>query len=60
MRGDKAISYDVFADGWLQHGKAWGRPVALLVLPDGSVLLSDDRAGAVYRITYSSPIARSD
>ena len=60
VRGDKAIAYDVFAAGWLQHGKAWGRPVALLVLPDGSVLLSDDRAGAVYRITYSSQATRAD
>jgi glucose/arabinose dehydrogenase len=54
VEGDKAVSYEVFAAGWLQHGKAWGRPVALLVLPDGSLLLSDDRAGAVYRITYSA------
>jgi len=55
VEGDKATSYDVFARGWLQNGRAWGRPVALLVLPDGSLLVSDDRAGAVYRITYSTP-----
>lgn len=43
-------SYEVFADGWLQGERAWGRPVDLLELPDGSLLVSDDHAGAVYRI----------
>jgi hypothetical protein len=33
-------------------GKAWGRPVDVLILKDGSLLVSDDRAGAIYRITY--------
>ncbi|MFN8420198.1 MAG: PQQ-dependent sugar dehydrogenase [Anaerolineae bacterium] len=50
--GGKAISYQPFAEGWLQGGNAWGRPVDLQVLPDGSLLLSDDRAGAIYRISY--------
>ena len=44
--------YETFADGWLQNGKAWGRPVSLLQLPDGSLLLSDDFANCIYRITY--------
>ncbi|MBN1594505.1 sorbosone dehydrogenase family protein [candidate division FCPU426 bacterium] len=44
--------YEVFASGWLQGEKAWGRPVDVLVMPDGSLLVSDDEAGAVYRITY--------
>jgi glucose/arabinose dehydrogenase len=44
----------VFAEGWLQDGRAWGRPVDLLVLPDGSLLVSDDRGGAIYRITYAA------
>jgi glucose/arabinose dehydrogenase len=52
LDGDRSVGYDVFADGWLQGGEAWGRPVALLQLPDGSLLLSDDRAGVIYRITY--------
>jgi len=43
---------EVFAEGWLQGDKAWGRPVDLLVMPDGSMLLSDDMAGVIYRITY--------
>lgn len=42
----------IFADGWLQRGQKWGRPVDVKELPDGSLLVSDDHAGAVYRITY--------
>jgi glucose/arabinose dehydrogenase len=48
----RAASYEVFAEGWLRDGRAWGRPVDLLVMPDGALLLSDDHAGAIYRITY--------
>ena len=53
VRGDRAISRDVFAFGWLQGESAWGRPVDLLVAPDGALLVSDDRAGVIYRIAYS-------
>jgi glucose/arabinose dehydrogenase len=49
----KAISYEVFADGWLQGDKAWGRPVDLEHLPDGSLLVSDDYANVIYRISYT-------
>lgn len=45
-------SYEVFAEGWLQGTQPWGRPVDLEVLPDGSLLVSDDFAGVIYRITY--------
>jgi glucose/arabinose dehydrogenase len=48
----KALSYEVFADGWLQGEKAWGRPVDLEHMPDGSLLVSDDYANAIYRISY--------
>lgn len=49
-----ATSYETFAEGWLneEEQEAWGRPVALLQLPDGSLLVSDDHAGVVYRISY--------
>jgi glucose/arabinose dehydrogenase len=47
--------YEPFATGFLDGSKAWGRPVDLLLLPDGSLLLSDDTAGAIYRITYEAP-----
>ena len=43
----------IFASGWLQNGEAWGRPVDVEVLPDGSLLVSDDKAGVIYRITYN-------
>jgi glucose/arabinose dehydrogenase len=50
--GKTPLSYEVFAEGWLQNGAAWGRPVDIEQLPDGSILVSDDYAGAIYRIQY--------
>jgi len=44
--------HGTFADGWLQNGKAWGRPVDVLVDADGSLLVSDDLNGVIYRISY--------
>jgi len=43
-----------FATGWLQEGgrAAPGRPAGLTVAPDGSLMVSDDKAGLVYRISY--------
>ncbi|MDQ3017756.1 MAG: PQQ-dependent sugar dehydrogenase, partial [Bacteroidota bacterium] len=52
LDGNKAISYEPFAEGWLQGGEAWGRPVDIELLSDGSMLVSDDMAGVVYRISY--------
>lgn len=52
LRGGRPSGYEVFAEGWLQGGKAWGRPVDLEVMPDGALLVSDDHAGAIYRISY--------
>jgi glucose/arabinose dehydrogenase len=49
---DRTVRYTVFAEGWLQGSVAWGRPVDLLQLRDGSLLVSDDHAGVLYRITY--------
>lgn len=43
---------EVFASGWLQGQDNWGRPNDVLQLPDGSLLIADDQAGAIYRITY--------
>lgn len=46
-------SYEPFIEGWLQpEEQVWGRPVALLPMPDGSLLISDDFADAIYRVTY--------
>ncbi|HUM46609.1 MAG TPA: sorbosone dehydrogenase family protein [Chitinophagales bacterium] len=53
LDGERALSYEVFAEGWLKDGKAWGRPVDVLELKDGSLLISDDFANAVYRVTYT-------
>lgn len=53
LDGDQAIRYEVFASGWLQGEQAWGRPVDVQVMPDGALLVSDDEAGVVYRISYS-------
>lgn len=50
----KAQNYHVFAEGWLQGQNEWGRPVDLLVMPDGSMLVSDDKASVIYRIRYRS------
>ncbi len=50
VENGQASDYSVFADGWLQGRRAWGRPVDLLQLPDGSLLVSDDAADVVYRI----------
>jgi len=55
IQGNKAENYQVFAEGWLsKSGDAWGRPVDILELKDGSILVSDDKAGAIYRISYQS------
>jgi len=50
IENGRAKSYEPFATGWLVGGRAWGRPVDVLVHADGSLLVSDDRAGAIYRI----------
>lgn len=49
----EVTSYEVFAEGWLaDDGTVHGRPVDVLVMADGSLLVSDDRAGMIYRISY--------
>ena len=52
--GGKAVAAEPFVQGWLQGEKVLGRPVDLLVMPDGSMLVSDDKNGAIYRITHAS------
>ncbi len=53
LEGSKVVKYEPFAEGWLQNGRAWGRPADVLTMPDGSLLVSDDQAGVIYRITYT-------
>jgi glucose/arabinose dehydrogenase len=52
--GTKGTSYEPFITGWLDETKdsVWGRPVDLLQMPDGSMLISDDFANCIYRVTY--------
>ena len=52
LQDGQPVAYEVFAEGWLQGQSVSGRPVDLLVLGDGSMLVSDDHAGKVYRIFY--------
>ncbi len=49
---DQIADYRTFAEGWLQGQQEWGRPADLLVLPDGSMLVADDKADVIYRISY--------
>ena len=55
FNNNQVVGHEVFASGWLNDAtqKVWGRPVDILVLNDGSMLISDDQAGVIYRVTYS-------
>jgi len=59
VEGGRVLKHEVFAEGWLQGESAWGRPVDLEVMPDGSLLVSDDYAGVIYRIAYRGPAPTS-
>ncbi len=51
----KITSSVPFADGWLKgDGSVSGRPVDVQQMPDGSLLVSDDYSGVIYRITYKN------
>lgn len=54
VRNNRSEGMETFATGWLDDAaqKAWGRPVDVLVLEDGSMLVSDDTANVIYRISY--------
>jgi len=52
LNGNNAVSYETFADGWLNGDNVSGRPVDIELLPDGSMLVSDDYADCIYRISY--------
>ncbi|HWT29049.1 MAG TPA: PQQ-dependent sugar dehydrogenase [Methylophilaceae bacterium] len=52
FEGDQPVAVTDFMTGWLSQSGAWGRPVDVVVGPDGALYVSDDRAGLVYRVTY--------
>jgi glucose/arabinose dehydrogenase len=59
LDGDKVIGYEPFLTGWLKaDGKVTGRPVDLQWAQDGSLLVSDDQEGAIYRISYKPVTAK--
>jgi glucose/arabinose dehydrogenase len=53
MKSGEVGKTEAFVEGWLQGADAWGRPVDVEIYKDGSLLVSDDKAGVVYRIGYS-------
>jgi glucose/arabinose dehydrogenase len=60
FEGDLPVAVEPFIEGWLdRRGGFFGRPVDLEELPDGSLLVSDDFAGVIYRITYRPPLGES-
>jgi len=54
LKDNKAISYEPFMEGFLQGDEVLGRPVDILVAPDGALLISDDKRGLIYRISYAA------
>jgi len=58
LEGNSPKEHTLFASGWLQQEGYWGRPTDLLQMPDGSLLVSDDHAGVIYRITYNAEQSR--
>ena len=49
---NKVVKSEPFVTGWLEGEKYWGRPVDVQVLKDGSMLVSDDETGAIFRVSY--------
>ena len=55
----RVANQETFVEGWLQldlvgRESVWGRPADVLPMPDGSLLISDDLAGAIYRVVYKN------
>lgn len=53
--GQPAGPPEDFLVGWLTGRQFWGRPVDLLVMPDGALLITDDESGRIYRVTWEDP-----
>jgi glucose/arabinose dehydrogenase len=55
LEGNRVTKYEPFIEGWLDKelDEVSGRPVDVEVLPDGSILVSDDYSDMIYRVTYN-------
>lgn len=60
LEDGQAVSYEPFLEGFLDGSRVLGRPVDLVVAPDGSLLVSDDKAGAIYRVSYRGIVDRNE
>jgi glucose/arabinose dehydrogenase len=55
VQNGRPVSYEDFISGWQgANGRRWGRPADVMVYKDGSLLISDDAAGAIYRVTRAA------
>ena len=54
-RSGQVVKSEIFMRGMLEGNEFWGRPVDVLVMPDGALLVSDNWNGAIYRISYKKP-----
>jgi glucose/arabinose dehydrogenase len=52
FRNGRPVAIEDLVRGWNANGDTWGRPAGLLVMPDGSVLISDDASARIYRLRY--------
>ena len=53
VENGQPVAIDDFVTGWqLADGSRWGRPVSLLVMPDGALLVSDDLGGRIWRVSF--------
>src|SRR2546425_8996645 len=61
LQSGRPTSIEDFVTGWLVGQSRWGRPVGLLVMPDGALLVSDDLGGRIWRVSFAqnSPIVGS-
>ena len=55
LDGDRVLAYQPLVDGFQRNEVVFGRPADVLVMPDGALLVADEYAGAVYRVTYDAP-----
>lgn len=53
LQEQKVVNYKTFVSGWLNKDKAWGRPAYVLGAADGSLLISDDRSGTIFKVRYT-------